>query len=88
MAERCGEMDFSLYGGEGYKMVEGVATFKYLGRPIDQRYDDWPEIRQNIIILRTVWGRLGNLLQREGADPRVPEIFYRAVTQAVLLFGS
>ena len=33
-----------------------------------------------------VWGRLRNLLQREGADSKVAEFFYRAVIQAVLLF--
>ena len=27
------------------------------------------------------------MLRREGADPKVAEMFYRAVTQAVLLFG-
>ena len=37
---------------------------------------------------RLVWGRLGELLRREGADPKVAEIFYRAVIQAVLLFGA
>ena len=34
------------------------------------------------------WGRLGTLLQREGADPRVTAMFYRAVVQAILLYGS
>ena len=36
----------------------------------------------------SVWGRLGTLLRREGAEPKVSENFYRAVAQAVLLFGS
>ena len=31
---------------------------------------------------------LGKLLRREGADPRVAEMFYRAVAQALLLLGS
>ena len=30
MAERCGDMEFSLYVDEWEKMVEGVANFKYL----------------------------------------------------------
>ena len=42
MAARCGEMEFSLYGEEGDKMVEGVENFKYLGIFLDQRDDDWP----------------------------------------------
>ena len=37
---------------------------------------------------RSVWGRLGTLLQWEVAETRVSEIFYRAVAQAVLLFRS
>ena len=28
MAERCGEMEFSLYGREGGVLVEGVENFK------------------------------------------------------------
>ena len=35
-----------------------------------------------------VWGRLGKFLRREGAEPKVAEMFYRVVTQTVLLFGS
>ena len=62
MAERCGEMEFSLKGGEGAKRVEGGATFRYLGRPIYQTYDDWPAVRRNIMCARSVWGRLGTLL--------------------------
>ena len=33
-------------------------------------------------------GRLGELLRREGADPKVLEMFYRAVIHAILLFGD
>ena len=33
-----------------------------------------------------MWGRLGKLLRREGAEPTVSENFYRRVVQAVLLF--
>ena len=37
---------------------------------------------------KLVWGRLGTLMRREGAETRVLEMFDRAVAQAVLLFGS
>ena len=33
-------------------------------------------------------GWLGNLLRKDGAEPIVSEEFYRAVVQAVLIFGS
>ena len=45
MEERCVEMEFSLYGGWEGALFEGVATFKYLERPLDQTENDWPEIR-------------------------------------------
>ena len=64
-----------------------MSTFKYLGRPLDQTDDNWPAVRWNITRLGKVRERLGEFLRREGEDPRVTEMFYRAVTQAVLLFG-
>ena len=68
--------------------MENVTTFRYLGRPLDQTDDDWPSVQRNIMRTRSVWGILGILLQHEGAEPRVSAIFYRAVVQAVLLYGS
>ena len=40
MTSRCGGMDFSLYGEKGGEIVEGVATFKYLGQTLDQNYNN------------------------------------------------
>ena len=37
--------------------------------------------------MRRVWGILVKILRREGSDPKVSEMFYRAMTQAVLIFG-
>ena len=79
MSERCGEMEFSLEGGERYERVEGVATFRYLGSPLYKTDDDWTAVQRNIIHARSVWWRLGTLLQREGTYPRVVTVFYRAV---------
>ena len=68
-------MEFSLDWEEGDEMVEGVATFEYLGRPLDQTDDDCPAVQWNIMRARSVWGRLGTLLPREGVDPRVVVMF-------------
>ena len=54
---------------------------------LDQTYDDWPAVQRKIMCARSVWGILGTLLQQEGADPRLAEIFYRPVVQAILLCG-
>ena len=88
MAERCGEMEFSLEEGEGEDRAENVMTFRNMGRPLEQTGDDWTAVRRKIMRARLVWGILGTLLRREGVDPRVTAMFYRAVVQAVLLYGS
>ena len=87
MAERHRDMEFILYGREGDVLVEVVVNFKYLGRPLDQKNDDWTEVQRKINRLRRVWGSLGKMPQREGVDSKVVAMFYRAVVQAVLLFG-
>ena len=53
--------------------------FKYLGRLLERSENDWPEVIQNIRKAWQVWGRLGKILQREGSDPAISEIFYREV---------
>ena len=34
MSDRCGEIEFSLYGKEGDRLVKGVVQIKYLVRPL------------------------------------------------------
>ena len=48
MSARCGEMEFSLYREDGDDMMEGVATFKYIGETLDQTDDDWTALRQKL----------------------------------------
>ena len=38
--------------------------------------------------MRKVWERLWKLLRRKGADPRVAAMLYRALVQAIILYGS
>ena len=45
MAARSGEMEFSLEGGKVYERMKGVATFRYLGSPLDQIDDDWASVQ-------------------------------------------
>ena len=54
MTARCGDMEFSLEGEEGDKIVEGVVMFKYPGRNLDQTDadDDWSEVRKKIMRTR------------------------------------
>ena len=50
--------------------------------------NEWFEVVGNLGKARESWGRLSRVLGREGADPKVSENFYKAISQAVLLFGS
>ena len=44
IAERYMEMEFRFYGREGFVMLEGDENFKYMGRPLDKKDDDWPTV--------------------------------------------
>ena len=50
--------------------------------------DDWIALVVNLEKARKSWGRLSWVLVREGADPKVSGNFYKAVSQAVLVFGA
>ena len=66
--------------------MEGVESFKYLGRPLDQMEYDWAVVRRNFKGAQRVWGGLGKILQMKVAYYKVAAMFYMEVLQAVLLF--
>ena len=78
---------FSPRGEYGAECVGvGVGMLTYLWRPLEKSDNEWTEVCRNIRKARQVWGRIRKILRREGADPFVLDIFYRAVVQEVLLF--
>ena len=68
--------------------IETVTEFKYLGRVVEKNDDDWPTVNRNIKRARISWGRICRILSREGANPKAMASIYKAVVQAVLLYGS
>ena len=50
--------------------------------------DDWIAVVGNFGKARKSWGWLSRVMGREGADPKVSGNFYKAVAQAVLIFGA
>ena len=78
------ERAFEAYGDP----LKNVTTFKYMGRVMASGDDDWPAVVGNLQKARNSWGRLSRILSREGADPKVSGNFFKAVKQAVLLFGA
>ena len=78
------ERAFETYG----EPIQNVSAFRYLGRFLTAVYNEWLAVVGNLGKSRKSWGRLSRILSREGADPKLSGNFYKAVAQAVLLFGS
>jgi hypothetical protein len=76
--------EFMIHGD----VLERVEVFKYLGRLLEQDDNNAQAIRQQMRKARGVWARVGQVLQRENFEPHVAAKFYKAVVQAVLLYGS
>jgi hypothetical protein len=68
--------------------LDTVPIFKYLGRLLSNNDDDWPAVHANLCKARKSWARISRILARDGATPRVSRMFYKAVVQSILLFGS
>ena len=78
------ERAFEAYG----ETLENVTVFRYLGQVLTAGDDYWLAVVGNLGKARKSWVRLLRILIREGADPKVLGKFYKAVSQAVLLFGA
>ena len=83
-ARESAEMAFKVYG----EQLQTVPSFKYMGRILKERDDDWPAVAGNLVKARKSWVRLQGILSREGATKRVSGNFFKAVVQQVLLFGA
>ncbi len=75
---------FTVYGDE----LERVEVFKYLGRLLAYDDNDTQAMRGNLKKSRKSWGQVSRILRAENASPKVCGVFYKAIVQAGLLFGS
>ena len=82
--QESAEQAFEAYG----EPIKNVTEFKYLGRVLTVGEDNWLVVVGNLVKAQRSWGRLSQVLGREGADPKASQMFYTAVVQAVLLFGA
>ena len=74
---------FKSYG----RPLEMVTSFKYLGRVISEADENWPVVVKNLSHARNVLRRMLCILSKEGSALRVSGISFKAMAQAVLLFG-
>ena len=78
------EVTFQIAGVE----IERVSSFRYLGRVLDENDDDTHALTRQLARARARWGRIASVLRSEGVNPRAMGYFYKAVVQAILLYGS
>ena len=78
------DVKFTAYGEE----LEGVDLFKYLGKLTSFDDNDIQAIRSNLKKARKTWARLSHVCRSENIPPKIAALFYMAVIQSVLLFGS
>ena len=64
--QESSERAFEAYG----EPIHNVLAFRYLGRVLTTGYNDWLTVVGNLGKARKSWGRLSQILIREGADPR------------------
>jgi len=58
--------------------IESVGSFRYLGRAESHADSDWGALHTNLRMARHKWYKLSKLLTREGANPRIFGMFYKA----------
>ena len=57
-------------------------------RVLDKSSNDWSALYANLAKARKCWGRFGRILGREGVDVHTSGLFYHAMVQTLLLYGS
>jgi hypothetical protein len=70
------------------EVLERVEDFKYLGCLLAQDDDDIQANRTQLWKTCTTRAWVGQVLQSKNVSPHVAAIFYKAVVQAILLYGS
>jgi hypothetical protein len=68
--------------------LEAVKTFKYLGCYTTSTDSDWPALYKNLQKAQSKWAMIAKVLIRERATPHISGLFYKAIVQTVLLYGS
>jgi hypothetical protein len=65
-----------------------MEVFKYLGRLLAQDDDDIQAIHAQLRKTCATWAWVRQVLRNENVSPHIAATFYKAVVQAILLYGS
>ena len=75
---------FEIYGNS----INRVRDFKYLGRVLEEKDDDSVAASRQLQRARSKWNRIAGVLKTQGVGSKIMGYFYKAIVQAVLLYGS
>ena len=67
--------------------LERVNHFSYLGQYITCNNSDWPAVFKNLKKACQKWALIAQPLLNTGVPPPVVGLFYKAIAQAILLYG-
>ena len=67
--------------------LTAVPSFRYSGCILLSTDKDWPLVEHNLRWAQGKWGRVVNILGKEGENKSMAGKFYVAVVQSVRLFG-
>ena len=59
-----------------------------MGRVLTSGDEDWPSVKVNLSKDRKSWMLMTRILIREGEEPEVSGLLFKAVVHAVLIFGA
>jgi hypothetical protein len=77
------QISFDVEGME----LDSVDSFRYLGCPIVTDSSDWLAVNYNLKKARGRWSQVSCIITRQHINPKTSGFFYKAVAQAVLLYG-
>jgi hypothetical protein len=72
----------------GDSTLPKVTSFCYLGRVLAANSSDWPALYKNLKKAQAKWAMVHRPLIKTGVSPRHIGYFYKAIVQAILLYGS
>ena len=63
------------------------AAFPYLGLTVTYNNSDWASLYHNLCNVCRQWGVVGKVTKKIGTMVQTQGVFYKAITQLVLLYG-
>ncbi len=81
---RANEVTFQVNG----EVLERVNNYCYLGRTKATNNSDWLAMFRNLKKAKMKWGQICRPLIKTGVRMRMVGLFYKAIVQAILLYGS